>query len=254
MFGRMYFRPRTPTQFHIEGIRRDGEYYNNELGAHAPMLFMFVFSAKSVLSFPDTQFFVGNMQSAGTWFGPSLEDFKQITFERVFHEGPFSADDGPITFCRCAEVLAPSPLPIENHLQAIICRTRAERQTLLHRIGEAAATRWASSMRVSDDMRVFERRFRYVEEVSITSGGVIFRVHGRYAAELVAVEARVVRVSTGKVAIDFSDPQLRATPPNGGRWRVKGAGALQPGAYHVQILLEGHMAFEAELSIANEPF
>lgn len=251
-FGRLYFRPRTPTQFHIEGIRRPDECY--EPTAHAPMLFMFVFSARSVLALPDTNFSTGNMQSRETPFGPTLTDFEQIDFARVFHEGPFSAEDGPIVFCRSAEVLAPSPLPIDGHLQAILCRTRAERQTLLHKIGDVTANRWADYVRVSDDIQVFERKYRYIEDVSITPGGIVFRIHPHSAIEQVSIQVEAVRVSTGKVAVTHGPTQMQAIPPNGRWWRVSGAAPLRSGTYKVRILLEGHLAFEAEMSVAPEPF
>jgi hypothetical protein len=43
-FSRLYFRPRTPTQFHIEGIRRPDECY--EPTAHAPMLYVPILSSE----------------------------------------------------------------------------------------------------------------------------------------------------------------------------------------------------------------
>jgi hypothetical protein len=58
-FARLYFRPRTPTQYHIEGIRKPSEYYQ---GKHAPILAMFVFDASHVLALPGVRFSDGNMQ------------------------------------------------------------------------------------------------------------------------------------------------------------------------------------------------
>lgn len=57
---RLYFRPKTPTQYHIEGIRKDGDCaYPN---AHAGVLIMFLLDARAVLTAPEVQFSDKNMQ------------------------------------------------------------------------------------------------------------------------------------------------------------------------------------------------
>jgi hypothetical protein len=221
-FCRLYFRPRTPTQFYIEGVRKNHECWNGELGAHAPILYMFVFSAQTVLALPDTNFSNGNMQSPYTTYGPTLEDFQQLDFTKIYHEGGIAGDHSIIT-ARCAEVLAPSPLPLEGHLQFILCRSRAERQTLLHQLGDAADD-WADLIRVSDDMQVFQREFCYVEEVSIATRGVVFRLHPRVAYAPILVQVEATRVSTGRVAASFGPAELNADPGQDfTHWRVSGA-------------------------------
>lgn len=62
-YVRLYFRPRTPTQFHIEGIRNTSEFYQNDPRIHAPVLVMFVFDARQILALPDISFSDINMQS-----------------------------------------------------------------------------------------------------------------------------------------------------------------------------------------------
>ena len=57
---RLYFRPRTPTQYHIEGIKKQQEYYQER---HAPVLIIFIFDIRKILCRPDAQFSDGNMQS-----------------------------------------------------------------------------------------------------------------------------------------------------------------------------------------------
>src|SRR5258708_21865845 len=47
-FARLYFRPRTPTQYHIEGVRKIGEYYNADPNAHAPTLVMLIFDSRKI--------------------------------------------------------------------------------------------------------------------------------------------------------------------------------------------------------------
>ena len=130
--ARLYFRPRTPTQWHIEGIRKAGECKYGE-DAHAPVLIMMVFEAKKVLSRAGIQFCDRNMQLASAEPGDSEEYFSKIPFEKVYHEGG-TGGDRSITEHRCAEVLAVSPLPLNETLQWIYCRTDAERDTLIHMV------------------------------------------------------------------------------------------------------------------------
>lgn len=58
--ARLYFRPQSPTQFRIEGIRKPHEYIE---GKHAPVLILFVFDAKTILTQDGVRFSNGNMQA-----------------------------------------------------------------------------------------------------------------------------------------------------------------------------------------------
>jgi hypothetical protein len=132
-FARLYFRPRTPTQYQVEGIRKAGECYLNDPSNHVPVLYMFLFSAESVLTLDDTQFSNGNMQSPHTKHAGTDEFFDSIQFKKVFHEGSFDqSEKDAILKARCAEVLTSSPLPLNEHLKFILCRSEAERHTLLN--------------------------------------------------------------------------------------------------------------------------
>lgn len=250
-FSRLYFRPRTPTQFRIEGVRKDQECYNNELSAHAPILVMFVFSARAVLRLPDVQFSTGNMQSGYVSYGGSVEDFESIDFSKVYHEGGISGDYSIIT-ARCAEVLAPSPLPLSGNIQFVLCRSQAERQTLLHSIGDLAPE-WEDLIRVSDDIQVFQKEYCYVEEVSLSGRGVTFRLHPRMQPGKVLVRLKAQRISTSKVVAEFGPGDLDAIPGGGKtKWIVESA--LKPGDHRVRIWLEGHLAYDAILSLEPKPF
>jgi ssDNA thymidine ADP-ribosyltransferase, DarT len=132
-FARLYFRPKNPTQMWVEGIRQTGDpFLNNDLAAHAPVLVMLVFRAESVLTKDTTYFSDGNMQHAKTKHDKTEEFFKCIPFADVFHDERFDPDERErIVRARCAEVLAQSPLDLSEHLVAVLCRSEAERRTLL---------------------------------------------------------------------------------------------------------------------------
>lgn len=63
-FVRLYFRPRTPTQFHIEGIRKPEDC---QFGHQAPVLIMFIFRAAPILTTAGVLFSDRNMQRNGNY-------------------------------------------------------------------------------------------------------------------------------------------------------------------------------------------
>ncbi|WP_084733057.1 DarT ssDNA thymidine ADP-ribosyltransferase family protein [Sphingobium chungbukense] len=171
---RLYFRPRTPTQFNIEGIRKPGECrFGDE--THAPMLVMFILDAQRVLTAPGTQFCDRNMQRGGAEPGDGEAYFARIPFDKVYHEGPTGGDDSIIAH-RCAEVLPTSPLELQPCLRAVFLRSDPERDTLLHLLGPHRA-RWAERCYVSEALRVFEKRYSFIQEIGLQSDGLVFTMN-----------------------------------------------------------------------------
>lgn len=110
-YTRLYFRPRTPTQYRIEGIRRPDEVWN---GRHAPVIYMFVFRKKELLTRPQVHFSRGNMQAQGAEILDGDAAFQSLNFDKIFHEGPYAPEDADIKIWRCAEVLTESPLILDS--------------------------------------------------------------------------------------------------------------------------------------------
>ena len=174
---RLYFRPRNPTQFHIEGIRKvaDCQYGPN---AHAPILVMFVLDAKRVLTRPDVLFSDKNMQKLGAMTGNDEAFFANIPFASVFHEGGI-AGDYSIIESRCAEVLPASPLPLIDVLARIWFRSAPERDTFLYKLGGEAG-QWQPLCSVSEELKVFDKRFPFVADIDLSREGVSFRLNHRH--------------------------------------------------------------------------
>jgi hypothetical protein len=212
-FARFYFRPRTPTQYWIEGIRRSTEYYQ---GRHAPILVMFVFDARRILALPGVRFSDGNMQSYSTRDGDTEEFFATINWNHVFHNSATS--DSQVRHCRCAEVLVPSPLPLDGSLQWVFCRSQAERTMLIDAL-ESHSAAWRGKIRVSDDMQVFEKRYTYVNSVTLLSAGLSFELHPRMDGQTVTLGVRVWDDSENRI-IDYTNASF--TPiSREGAWIVR---------------------------------
>ena len=207
-----------------------------------------------VLSTDGVQFTDANMQSHGTQRGSSELFFQNIDFASVYHDEHFSpAERAAIVARRSAEVLVPSPLELRGGgLQWIYCRSPAERTYLLDLLNDVARY-WEPRIRVSDDIRVFEKRYTYVESVDISDDGVIFSIAPRMAGGDVNVELRATDVASGNLVISLAPQMLSPIPSQENKnWIVRQP--IAAGRYRVEIWLEGCKAFSAILMHESVPF
>ncbi|MDX2209217.1 MAG: DarT ssDNA thymidine ADP-ribosyltransferase family protein [Sphingopyxis sp.] len=245
---RFYFRPRTPTQFHVGGIRRPGECQYGD-AAHAAVLVMLIFQARAILSDPAVGFTDRNAQQGAAVYGTEEVQFAAIPFDKVYHEGGIAGDHS-ITSHRCAEVHAASPISLADTLEAVCCRSNAEREMLLFMLGNDAR-KWADKILVSDDLRVFQRDFAFVQDVSLSREGLIFKLNPRRSGGTVDVSIDLFD-QTGRKLIDFRNTELQPVPPTADRWRV--AADLADGTYEAKIEIDGHLAYNNLLTLGDSLF
>lgn len=244
---RLYFRPKTPTQFHIEGIRKLGECRFGE-ETHAPILVMLILDAQRILTLPGTQFCDRNMQGGNASPGDSENYFGAIPFDKVYHEGPTGGDDTIIAH-RCAEVLPTSPLDLEQCLKAVFFRSEPERDTLLNLLG-AHRARWAGRCHVSDALKVFEKRYSFVQQIGLTYDGVTFMLNPRDDRRGVKLSIQVWN-EAGQFVQRFDHADLQ-TAPSQGNWIYRHAFA--DGLYHVRVEIEDHIAYDARIPLGAALF
>ena len=87
-YVRLYFRPKTPTQFRNEGFRPIDQRWR---GAHCPVPIYFLFDSRSVLSRTDSLFTAGNL-AANPMLYSDLPGLEQIPFEYVYHDSSIPDD------------------------------------------------------------------------------------------------------------------------------------------------------------------
>jgi len=248
-FARLYFRPKTPTQYQVEGIRKTGECYLNDPSNHVPVMYMFLFSAESVLTLEGTQFSNGNMQSPQTKYAGTNEFFNSIEFNKVFHEGSFDqSEKDAILKARCAEVLTASPLTLNKHLKFILCRSEAERQTLLNtypNVNEALKGR----IRTVTEVGIFHSQFTYIKGVDLLPNSCLVHFAPRRDGKAVECEL-LIKDANGKIV-----RRLPAQPIDSSkRLRVNFAKGLNTGTFLVEINLEGHLAYRNSHLLDELPF
>ena len=162
---RLYFRPRAPTQFANEGIR---PVHAIEYGAHMPVPIYFLFSAQ-LLEYSDVGFTRGRLAS-GTEIGKSQEFLSSIPFADVYHDGRVALTGsrrGEILNARHAEVVIPRALKLD-HLRYIVCRSSAERDSLLYLLTDEARSRWGRQTVVDQGkLRLFHKRGTFLQRVEL---------------------------------------------------------------------------------------
>lgn len=126
-YVRLYFRPRTPTQYHNEGIK--SEYRDYEVEGHSPIPIFLLFSSKKMLSREDTKF-VGKNLALKPVIKNTIDDLLKFDFEKIFHNGPIGGDRDIIEK-RHAEVLINEKCDLAN-LELIVVRSSAEKETLIN--------------------------------------------------------------------------------------------------------------------------
>lgn len=186
-----------------------------------------------------------NMQSPYAQVGDSEDFFSNIPFSKVYHEGGFRGDESIKTH-RCAEILPISPLNLEGCLQSILFRSEPERDTLLHLLGRDRKL-WEAKCQVSDELKVFQKMYTFVQYINLTEKGVVFALNPRSDGKDISVEI-AVNENGGKEVAKFRNNAMAAVPP-AGRWIFKHPFAA--GNYTVRIQLEEFLAFEGEFVLGD---
>jgi len=239
-FVRLYFRPRTPTQYHNEGIRPPGIW--SKYAAHCPVPVFFCFDFVETLGMDGTQFSDGNMARPSAKFGDSEEFFDELPFESIYHDGPIIGDNQhSIVFHRHAEVLVPNSLALNHKLRAIVCRSAAERLTLLHMLKPRTRRAWSEQVRVAPTF--FCHRWWYVKNVKAGQGSIDFELSDA-SCDIELSYRRAL--PSGRLRTATTTLRKGATS-----WRVW---ALDRDDGVVAIRLAGNLAFQAVVVLSDAPF
>lgn len=229
---RLYFRPRTPTQYHIEGIRKPEDFY---MGKHGGFLVMFAFRAEAVLTLEGTRFSNGNMQSPYSDVLEGDDGFDLLDFSGIYHDEAYPSDDEKRK--RCAEVLAENPLQIAPNLAAIIVRTDADVSTIKYLLTRDGLSHFIPYVRKSGGPGVFFNNFTAVQYVDSAPGRINFQLQWTKNGADILTE------------IEALDPMDNVYPIFSGYLKplkkYYAAHNLQNGDYLLRFKLEGCYAHEA---------
>ena len=121
---------------------------------------------------------------------------------------------------------------------------------MIYLLGDAAPA-YHDKIIVSDDLRVFDKRFTYAEEVGVQPDGVTFRLSPRRCGGDILVQVDV-ELESGELRRAFGPGVLAATPIDAKRWIARTP--IPVGNHKVLVRLEDCRAFEAVLRLDEEPF
>jgi len=242
-YVRLYFRPRTPTQYRNEGIRPKDQI---ALNAHCPVPIFFLFDAHDILTRRECEFTNGNFSSSVATRGNTAEFLRNLPFEKIYHTGvlPSPPDKVQIIFHRNAEVLIPGHLDLRA-LKVLACRSTAEKDTLLALMSEEIKAQYLSRVRVAP-VQLHEKKWTFVEQVVLSSESIVIHFSpdsetpGPFRAKF-----ELYYLETGEQDIkEISEFNVNDVNPFSFDLTQK------PTYYRFRITLDGNLAYE---NIYSEP-
>ena len=245
-FVRLYFRPRTPTQYDSEGFRPRGSY---TLGAHCPAPVVMLFDAPDILTRADTKFSEGNL-AADAATGDDAAFLMRIPFEKVYHDVWFDPSErGPIIFHRHAEIIVPDELEL-SPLRFVGCRTQAEYETLLHLLEPEARKKWSAKIGLGTKANLHYRHWTFVEQVELSRQGVRFHFNpssktpGPFHARVELCET----ASGDEYSWESGSCSASST------LTINTRSLRHPEGYKVRLELEGRVAYSNSYEEGDIPF
>lgn len=163
-YVRLYFRPRNPTQYRNEGVRPKDKQWEE---SHMPVPIFFLFDSKTILTRDDCQFSEGNLATLGiNGLRSTAKDLSSFDFKKIYNDS--AHNDSSITLRKNAEVVIKDKLDL-SALKFIVCRSPAERESLLNLLPVDVFNKWSSKILVDTKSNFFFRKWVYVQTVDLTS-------------------------------------------------------------------------------------
>lgn len=173
-YARLYFRPLTPTQFHNEGYKPE-HIRKQEVNASCPVPVFFCLDAEKVLEMPEVGFVEKGMAGVCHESVKSgVEAFGQLNFSKIYHNGPHERGSD-ITQYRHSEVVGKGGIPIEGLIRRIVCRSLAEKQTLLYMLQRQLPYKYKkyyALIECNPSLNLFYRNGIYVQRVHPSMEGL----------------------------------------------------------------------------------
>lgn len=166
---RFYFRPKTPTQYQVEGVHSNDSLVRSAFpDAHCPVPVFFLFDAAAILALPEARFSDRGLGGKGYRFGDSLEALKNLPWTKIYHNTWLDPQlEREIIACRNAEVVVPQEVSLDS-LRGIYCRSEAEKDTLLYLLPQGLLQRYRNKISATLRHALFFRQRTFIEEVSFS--------------------------------------------------------------------------------------
>ena len=171
-YVRLYFRPKTPTQYYAEGVKSSRTLSISRFpDAHCPVPVFFLFDSAEVLSREDCWFSDRGLASRNYEIMSTGQDLANLDWRKIYHTGPIDfrrPEESDIISRRMAEVIIPGHLDMKS-LKWIYCRSEAEKDTLLHLLTDALQPQYEGRILATARSELFYRQHTYLESVRMDS-------------------------------------------------------------------------------------
>ena len=171
-YVRLYFRPKTPTQFYAEGVKSSRTLSTSRFpDAHCPVPVFFLFDSVEILSRDDCRFSDRGLASRNYQIMSTAQELANLDWGKIYHTGSIDfsrPEESDIIARRMAEVVIPGHLDMKS-LKWIYCRSEAEKDTLLHLLTGALRTQYEGRIFSAARSELFYRQHTYLESVRMDS-------------------------------------------------------------------------------------
>ena len=241
-YVRLYFRPRTPTQYANEGIRPKDKI---EYEAHMPVPVYLLFSTSLLME--EGGLFTHGRFTESAKIGATANFLRGINFSDVYHDSAVgrwgAADDrrSRILNSRHSEVLVKDELALD-HVKHIVCRSAPERDTLLNLLVPNVRARWVKRIHVDEGRRrLFYKRGTFVQDANLSRTESHFVFYSNIESNMRGpFELQIEWILDGHPAKHINPKFMVTTSPC--EFKL-GDPSLQ---YRVRVTLNGDLAYLGE--------
>ena len=176
-FVRLYFRPRIPDLYHLEGFNPSAMV---EGKPHIPIPICLLFDLESIICMPGSRFAEVNpakqgRQDIAVYSTP--RNFQEMPFEQIYHDTSLMpAERAEILQCREAQVILPEQIGLET-LQMICVRSAAEYETLSGLLTPATWQQWRDKVVIKPEYNIFHHHHWHVDSAQLTAASATLNLN-----------------------------------------------------------------------------
>lgn len=248
---RLYFRPKTPTQYHAEGVHSQQSLAQSRFpDAHCPVPVFFLFDLPEILALPDSYFSDRTLASHGGYqLLKSPQELQNLPWTKIYHNQWIDWSDSEsareIVAHRNAEIIIPRELDLTS-LKYIYCRSEAEKETLLSLLPSELRLRYQNRIIASNRSELYFRHRTFIERALLDSS----HIHLQFSPETRAPGPFCLRleVTAGQTFAQeiphFSMPPYEYTislPHTFSR-------------YQIRVTLDNHLVYDNIFTDTSLPF
>ena len=180
-YVRLYMRPKTPTQYYNEGHKPE-HIRKQDLNANCPIPVFFFLDARKTLSMDGIKFVEKGLAShsiESKKFLSGPESFSTLNFSKIFHDGYHEPGSDIIQY-KHTEVIRKVGIPISEIIRGVVCRSIAEKQTLLYLLKNNARNKYAKYkkiIRFKPSIDVFYNNGIFIRKVRFEDGIFYFELN-----------------------------------------------------------------------------